>query len=285
MKRVDVDALDGLMVDPDAERTGHVGVMAAAAVAAGPPVLAVVAAPLQVELDVTSGVSLGRVGVLAVTFLVAGTAGVLVSRSARGPEVSHVAVSSPAEAPSAVAVPAGAPVAGSAAARPGDVAAAAVAAPAVTDPTVTRPEVPVMAPTPVAARMTEQAPRPDEAPVVAAPAPAGGGGTPAAGPWQVHFAFDAALPQDVGVDDVLREAASCFGTVIVTGHTCDIGDFSYNVDLARRRASEVAQRLERLGVPRERIQVEGAAPQAAPTPDARRDLRRVDITCLPTHER
>jgi OOP family OmpA-OmpF porin len=43
----------------------------------------------------------------------------------------------------------------------------------------------------------------------------------------------------------------------IEGHTDNIGDRDYNLDLSRRRAQAVAEFLVSLGVPRERLEIEG----------------------------
>ncbi|MEC3860921.1 OmpA family protein [Mesobacterium sp. TK19101] len=74
-------------------------------------------------------------------------------------------------------------------------------------------------------------------------------------------------------------------TVQVLGHTDNVGDAGYNLDLSQRRAQAVANILTSEGVPYSRVLVSGRGedqPVASNlTPEGRQQNRRVEIVILP----
>lgn len=109
-------------------------------------------------------------------------------------------------------------------------------------------------------------------------------------PQDILFAFDSAAIEP-GLRDDLRAMAGVLSRypdsrVIVTGHTDNVGDASYNLDLSKRRANSVAGELLANGVSSSRIQTIGAG-EAQPvatnlTPEGRRQNRRVEVVIRPT---
>jgi outer membrane protein OmpA-like peptidoglycan-associated protein len=95
-----------------------------------------------------------------------------------------------------------------------------------------------------------------------------------------RFGWDSAVLSASSAAAVVKAAGSCSGTLVISGHTCDIGDPAYNVDLSRRRAAAVAAALAAAGVPQSRLDVRGEGAAAPSGSGARRDSRRVDITCV-----
>ncbi len=81
--------------------------------------------------------------------------------------------------------------------------------------------------------------------------------------------------------------AESVDTVLVEGHTDDIGSDRYNRWLSRRRAEEVAHEMRRLGIPQQllRIRAYGSRQPLAQgsSPEARRQNRRVEITVTLRH--
>ena len=100
-----------------------------------------------------------------------------------------------------------------------------------------------------------------------------------------RFDFDSsALNQDN------REILSRIGGVLlasegyrlfVYGHTDDVGSDAYNLDLSRRRAESVARYLEKMGLPKDIISIEGFGKRnpvvGGKTREARNRNRRVEI--------
>jgi len=90
-----------------------------------------------------------------------------------------------------------------------------------------------------------------------------------------------------------REEARAFGMALqspqlssrrfrIEGHTDSVGGRSYNLDLSRRRAEAVAEYLQSLGVPRERIEIRGFG-YDRPLPGRRGDApanRRVEAVLI-----
>ncbi len=70
-------------------------------------------------------------------------------------------------------------------------------------------------------------------------------------------------------------------TLLVEGHTCDLGNKAYNTRLSRRRAESVASYLEQQGIPADRLEVLGrdyAEPRAPNSAELNRALnRRVEL--------
>lgn len=70
----------------------------------------------------------------------------------------------------------------------------------------------------------------------------------------------------------------------LAGHTCDLGDDAYNMDLSRRRADSVRDYLVSLGVESERLVTTGYGETAPMVPnsseDTREKNRRVDLGAL-----
>ncbi len=71
-------------------------------------------------------------------------------------------------------------------------------------------------------------------------------------------------------------------TMTVTGHTDDVGPYSFNIELSLRRANNIRTRLSELGVPAERIRVQGAGPEQPiddnSTDEGRARNRRIEIS-------
>lgn len=109
-------------------------------------------------------------------------------------------------------------------------------------------------------------------------------------PEDILFAFDSAAVEP-GLRDDLAAMAGVLNRypnsrVIVTGHTDNVGDASYNLNLSQRRANAVAGELLANGVSSSRIQTIGAgenSPVATNlTPEGRRQNRRVEVVIRPT---
>ena len=70
-------------------------------------------------------------------------------------------------------------------------------------------------------------------------------------------------------------------TMTITGHTDDVGPYSFNIELSLRRANNIRTRLAELGVPAERIRVQGAGPEQPiddnSTEEGRARNRRIEI--------
>ena len=71
-------------------------------------------------------------------------------------------------------------------------------------------------------------------------------------------------------------------TMTITGHTDDVGPYSFNIELSLRRANNIRARLAELGVPAERIRVQGAGPEQPiddnSTEEGRSRNRRIEIS-------
>lgn len=71
-------------------------------------------------------------------------------------------------------------------------------------------------------------------------------------------------------------------TMTITGHTDDVGPYSFNIELSLRRANNIRARLAELGVPEERIRVQGAGPEQPiddnSTEEGRARNRRIEIS-------
>lgn len=71
-------------------------------------------------------------------------------------------------------------------------------------------------------------------------------------------------------------------TMTITGHTDDVGPYSLNIELSLRRANNIRDRLAELGVPPERIRVQGAGPEQPiddnSTDEGRAKNRRIEIS-------
>ena len=82
------------------------------------------------------------------------------------------------------------------------------------------------------------------------------------------------------LSDLLR--VNPLWTMTITGHTDDVGDWLFNVELSLRRANNVRARLLELGVPEERIRVQGAGPEQPigdnQTPEGRALNRRIELS-------
>jgi hypothetical protein len=102
--------------------------------------------------------------------------------------------------------------------------------------------------------------------------------------WLVPSALGASLPEAVALAAAVAEAAACPGVVNIVGHTCDLGDETFNVSLSLQRAEAVAAALRAAGLPPERIRVHGAGEGSplveARTLSARRANRRVEVECF-----
>ena len=71
-------------------------------------------------------------------------------------------------------------------------------------------------------------------------------------------------------------------SMTITGHTDDVGPYSFNIELSLRRANNIRTRLAELGVPAERIRVQGAGPEQPiadnSTEEGRSQNRRIEIS-------
>ncbi len=71
-------------------------------------------------------------------------------------------------------------------------------------------------------------------------------------------------------------------TATITGHTDNVGEWLLNVDLSLRRANSIRGRLAQLGVPAERIRVQGAGPEQPiadnESAEGRARNRRIEIS-------
>lgn len=71
-------------------------------------------------------------------------------------------------------------------------------------------------------------------------------------------------------------------TMTITGHTDDVGPYSFNIELSLRRANNIRTRLAELDVPAERIRVQGAGPEQPiddnSTEEGRSRNRRIEIS-------
>jgi outer membrane protein OmpA-like peptidoglycan-associated protein len=76
-------------------------------------------------------------------------------------------------------------------------------------------------------------------------------------------------------------AAQCFQ---LAGHTCDLGDDAYNIDLSRKRAQSVKDYLVANGVTEDRLVTTGFGETSPMVPNdssaAREKNRRVDVGAL-----
>jgi len=109
-------------------------------------------------------------------------------------------------------------------------------------------------------------------------------------PQDILFAFDSAAVE-AGLRDDLASMAGVLNrypdsVVVITGHTDNVGDADYNLDLSKRRAGSVASELFANAVAPSRIQTIGRgedAPVATNlTPEGRRQNRRVEVVIRPT---
>jgi outer membrane protein OmpA-like peptidoglycan-associated protein len=119
--------------------------------------------------------------------------------------------------------------------------------------------------------------------------PVGTTGTTAAltavGPYRLEFATDsgeltaASAEQLSSIASVVKSHPRA--TLQISGHTDNVGDEGHNMDLSRRRATAVTDRIESLGVDRSRMTTTGhgendpVADNA--TAEGRQENRRVEI--------
>lgn len=97
----------------------------------------------------------------------------------------------------------------------------------------------------------------------------------------VLFDFDKAYLKPEGkaeVDKLVAEMKKYPGdTVVIEGHTCDIGDANYNMGLGQRRADAVRAYMVQMGIANDRIQTVShgeTKPAIANDSDANRKLNR-----------
>jgi outer membrane protein OmpA-like peptidoglycan-associated protein len=103
-----------------------------------------------------------------------------------------------------------------------------------------------------------------------------------------HFDFDQAALRPENREILSRIAGVLLVSngyrLYVHGHTDDVGDAAYNVQLSERRAASVANYLKAAGIRPEVIETKGfgqSSPRvAARTPEARRTNRRVEIVIV-----
>lgn len=99
--------------------------------------------------------------------------------------------------------------------------------------------------------------------------------------------FDSGQDQISGDPAVLATLADLMivnptWTMTITGHTDDVGPYSFNIELSLRRANNIRARLAELNVPEERIRVQGAGPEQPiddnSTEEGRARNRRIEIS-------
>jgi outer membrane protein OmpA-like peptidoglycan-associated protein len=105
------------------------------------------------------------------------------------------------------------------------------------------------------------------------------------GPYRLEFATDsgeltaASAEQLSSIASVVKSHPRA--TLQISGHTDNVGDEGHNMDLSRRRANAVTDRIESLGVDRSRMTTTGhgendpVADNA--TAEGRQENRRVEI--------
>ncbi|MDL2271624.1 OmpA family protein [Desulfovibrio sp. OttesenSCG-928-I05] len=104
----------------------------------------------------------------------------------------------------------------------------------------------------------------------------------------VQFAFDSAAidgPSSAILDEAAQILKANPGRVMISGHTCNIGNAAYNMQLSIRRANAVKEYLVKKGVPASMLSTEGfglTRPQFDNrTEEGRRLNRRAEATYLP----
>jgi outer membrane protein OmpA-like peptidoglycan-associated protein len=99
--------------------------------------------------------------------------------------------------------------------------------------------------------------------------------------------FDSGQERIAGDSPVLATLADLMvvnptWTMTITGHTDNVGDWLFNIELSLRRANNVRSRLAELGVPAERIRVQGAGPEQPiadnETDEGRARNRRIEVS-------
>ncbi len=102
------------------------------------------------------------------------------------------------------------------------------------------------------------------------------------------FRVSSDTPDEVDPDSLkalVESLSACPGAIVVTGHTCSLGDPAYNRYLGRRRAESVKALLVAQGIPPERIRVRSAGSDRPvadnSTLQGRRRNRRVTLICSP----
>jgi outer membrane protein OmpA-like peptidoglycan-associated protein len=119
--------------------------------------------------------------------------------------------------------------------------------------------------------------------VVTAGSPAPSGKVVVAGALLFDIGQDQ-LKSDPEVLDTIVDLMTVNPTwaMTITGHTDDVGDWLTNVELSLRRADNVRRRLVDLGIPEERLRVQGAGPEQPigdnQTPEGRTMNRRIEIS-------
>ncbi|MEM7700170.1 MAG: OmpA family protein [Verrucomicrobiota bacterium] len=100
-----------------------------------------------------------------------------------------------------------------------------------------------------------------------------------------ELASERAHRQLVEIAKALQSDALRSSAFIIEGHTCDLGQDSYNLDLSKRRAGAIVDLLSKAGIPASRLEVVGkgeAAPSVANTNAASRaKTRRVESRLVP----
>ncbi len=101
--------------------------------------------------------------------------------------------------------------------------------------------------------------------------------------WTIPFAFNRLEPSPDVLRAIRAELERCTGTVVVTGHTCNLGGAEANLAVGLARADSVRRGLVRLGIDARRLEVRSAGadrPIASnATREGRRANRRVVIDC------
>jgi len=100
----------------------------------------------------------------------------------------------------------------------------------------------------------------------------------------LRFEYDDATPLVVSesqLTSLVRQLKQAGSTIVITGHTCNLGDPNYNVHLGYERARAVRELLVENGVPGWRIKVASAGDTSPitsnETASGRRQNRRVEI--------
>lgn len=99
-----------------------------------------------------------------------------------------------------------------------------------------------------------------------------------------ELASEAAQAQLVQIARALQSPQLRQAKFVIEGHTCDVGEGAYNLDLSKRRAAAIKSLLNRAGIGDERLSIEGfgeARPAVQGTTDEiRAKNRRVELKLL-----
>ncbi len=119
----------------------------------------------------------------------------------------------------------------------------------------------------------------------AAPRPTAATASPVSS-WTIRFAHDQWQSAD-GLSAVVREAASCAGSLVAVGHSCTLGSRRDRRLVALARAESVGNALVAAGVPADRVSWKAASLDDPLRFEdiwtGRQKMRRVELTCLSNH--